>query len=38
VALRPVRNDAEYSEIHKREFGKIVGENAFKLESIHPLS
>jgi endo-1,4-beta-xylanase len=36
VAMRPLREEAQYAEILAREFGMTVGENAFKWEAIHP--
>ncbi len=38
VAVGPLRSDPQYAEVLKTEFGMTVGENAFKWESIHPLS
>lgn len=36
VAVAPLRSETDYSEVLQREFGMLVGENAFKWESIHP--
>lgn len=36
VAIRPLRDEAQYAEVLAREFGMTVGENAFKWEAIHP--
>lgn len=38
VDARALREEADYAEVLKREFGMLVGENAFKWESIHPLA
>jgi endo-1,4-beta-xylanase len=38
VAMRPLREDAEYADLLSREFGMIVGENAFKWDAIHPFA
>lgn len=36
VAIRPLRSEPQYAEVLRTEFGMVVGENAFKWESIHP--
>lgn len=38
VAMRPLREDAAYADVFKREFGMTVGENAFKWNAIHPFT
>jgi len=38
VAMRPLREDPLYAGTLKREFGMMVGENAFKWDAIHPLA
>ncbi len=35
VAVGPLNGEPEYAEILGREFGMLVGENAFKWESLH---
>ena len=38
VAIRPLRDDAEYAALLGREFGMVVGENAFKWNALHPFT
>lgn len=38
VAIRPLREDSDYAALLGREFGMIVGENAFKWNAIHPFA
>jgi endo-1,4-beta-xylanase len=35
VAVRPLAGEPQYGEVLAREFGMLVGENAFKWESLH---
>lgn len=37
AAIRPLREDPEYSAVLGSEFDMVVAENAFKWEAIHPL-